>query len=755
MAMKSIFAAAAAVAGAALACAGGGISTMSVTGPSGWAGADAEARPLFEDGKTVWRIVVPDGASRYMRYAACELSNTVEKISGARLGIVETAEAPKRNIVRLTSGDTGELFDVFSVKTAPGEIVLHGNTPRGTLFAVYAFLRDRLDARWYWPGETGEFLPKMARFEVAEWEKEYRPAFGLREMSICEIWRHRHPDTERWFPKVFLNCGINSPEIRQEIDYVRVTSDHYVSLPLEMKSRQKMFDKHPDWFSMLNGKRSIKGIAGCWSNEEFRRHLAKNIAARLRANRTSIANLFPADVVQRCECASCTVDPDKSARWWRFYALLRDDIRRELPSIRFAGLGYQEYRDVPGIDIEGLEYVEYGQYNRCYYHFLGDANCPANVHSMGEFRRWAGKAPPALYGYEFDVFKSYVCRPLWRIAGDEMRVFRDMGLRRVKTELNVDLDRITAPGVPKWRISQLASRLSFYAWPMAAFDPDLDMDALLDDFCRHVYGAAAEPMKAYHNLIADAWGSMKKHITYYEHNPRSVAADFMTAEVEAKARELLAAAAKAAAGDKRAAGEVAIDTGCLEDWASIAEQSRKTRKGGVVLELPRKTGANAYDTCGWLQTKARRGVPQATRFKLYRGNDSLHLLADCEECDPGFAHGTDRHDDHDWTGQSIEIFIDTGNGLCHQIAVTPAGGIWDASDADKSWDSGAAVRSEIGKGKWMLDIAIPYGPLGGVPKVGDRWEFMAIRNGSGKFSSCGWPIDAHRDFTSAATLVFK
>ena len=146
MAMKSIFVTAAAITGAALACAGGGISTMPVAGSTDRTAA-ADTRPLFEDGKTVWRIVVPNGASRYMRYAACELSNTVEKISGARLGIVETAEAPKRNIVRLTSGDTGELFDVFSVKTAPGEIVLYGNTPRGTLFAVYAFLREKRPAR--------------------------------------------------------------------------------------------------------------------------------------------------------------------------------------------------------------------------------------------------------------------------------------------------------------------------------------------------------------------------------------------------------------------------------------------------------------------------------------------------------------------------------------------------------------------------------------------------------------------------------
>ena len=128
---------------------------------------------------------MPNGASRYMRYAAGELATTLGKISGAEFPIVEASAAPDADVISLVSEDTGALDDVFSVKAAPGRIVLKGNTPRGTLFAVYAFLRERLDARWYWPGKTGEFLPKLSRFDVEPWEKEYRPVFGLREI--------RHP----------------------------------------------------------------------------------------------------------------------------------------------------------------------------------------------------------------------------------------------------------------------------------------------------------------------------------------------------------------------------------------------------------------------------------------------------------------------------------------------------------------------------------------------------------------------------------
>ena len=42
---------------------------------------------------------------------------------------------------------------------------------------------------------------------------------------------------------------------------------------------------------------------------------------------------------------------------------------------------------MPGIDITELEYVEYGQYNRCYYHNLGDTTCMTRE-SLADALRW-------------------------------------------------------------------------------------------------------------------------------------------------------------------------------------------------------------------------------------------------------------------------------------------------------------------------------------------------------------------------------
>ena len=116
-------------------------SSASCVAPSGTAALIEKAMPLFENGKSVWVVSVPEGASRPIRYAAEELTNTIAKISGARLRVMAEPQVFGKNVIRLVC--TGnEMVDEFFVKTEPGEVILTGNSPRATLFAAYQFLKD-------------------------------------------------------------------------------------------------------------------------------------------------------------------------------------------------------------------------------------------------------------------------------------------------------------------------------------------------------------------------------------------------------------------------------------------------------------------------------------------------------------------------------------------------------------------------------------------------------------------------------------
>ena len=332
-----------------------------------------------------------------------------------------------------------------------------------------------------------------------------------------------------------------------------------------------------------------------------------------------------------------------------------------------------------------------------------------------------------------------------------MRVFRDMELQRVKTELSVDMHK----PLPKPKKSQYASRLPYYLWARLSFDPDLDVNALIADFCVHVYGKGAAEMMAYHSLMADAWCGMKSHVTNYGTFAKLVAAKLITEELEGKARSHIKAACAKIGDDEKSAGEVALDLACFDVWSELARESRRGK--AVVYDLE-ECGEGAFDAVPWLAARAMSGKMQPTRFKVYRGIDALHVVAECREADmSALDRGTSAHDAHDWNSPTVEFFIDIGDESVRQIAVTPAGGVWDAKDYDRKWNCGAIVRPSFRSDRWTLDIEFPYGSLGGKPRRGDRWKFMVIRN-EGKasgFSSCGWPINSHRDFSSAAIIAFK
>ena len=578
-------------------------------------------------------------------------------------------------------------------------------------------------------------------------------------MSIVGIPGHRHNDTERWFAKQFLNSGINSEKVQEDLGLVRITNGHYVSLPGSKKEKERLFSEHPDWFSKLNGKRDIKGLAGCWSNEGYFNYVVSNLVCLVRSRKADIANLFPTDIVPRCECVKCVENPDLSARWWEFYAKIIDAVRREIPGQRFAGIAYMEYRAVPGMRVKNLDYVEYCQYNRCYFHSLTDPKCIMNNRSMAEFRSWGRQAPLGLYGYEFDIFRKSPYIPLWRVISDEMKVFCDMGLRRVKTEYGVDMHRLHGKTpLKRSQIGQISCRLSYYVWAALAFDPSADVNALVDDFCAHVYGNGAAEMRSYHKLMADSWNDMTQHVTYFNNEMRNYADRLIPQKVEKLAGGYLKSAAIKAEGNVRALREIAVDKECFEYWLDAA---RSARTEGESLELKDVREEDGFAATGWLESRSRSGRKfQPTRFKVLRGAKSLHVLAECEEKEnPAFDRGSTVNDKNpfNWEAVSIEMFIDTGDGSSRQIVVMPAGGVWDARDGDVSWNSGLVARPAFSKSGWRLEMSIPYARLGGAPKTGDRWKFMIIRNAEAgsKFSSCGWPVNAHRDYSSAAVLKFE
>ena len=171
-------------------------------------GAAAEL-VIVQDGQPRATIVVAKDAAepiqKKLRTAAEELQTYVQKMSGAKLPIVDDSQNPAGALilvgrsrlsdslgVAIPAGVTPARRDEGFVIVCRGDrLLLAGNNDgpyHGTEYAVYDFLRS-LGVRWFMPGEFGEVVPQQKTIRVAEQRVLAKPDFAMRNW-----WLHALPD---------------------------------------------------------------------------------------------------------------------------------------------------------------------------------------------------------------------------------------------------------------------------------------------------------------------------------------------------------------------------------------------------------------------------------------------------------------------------------------------------------------------------------------------------------------------------------
>ena len=239
-------------------------------------GVSAEEKPLFENGKSSWKIIIPANGGKTEQYAAEELQRAVWKISGARLPILRSDVPPESGALVIGSMEApaigkiaGELKlsgrkdlgEVIAVRRRGGNLYLAGNNPRAALFAVYHFLQKELGVRWLWGGESGEFMPQRSVYAVPEnLALHHKPALALRELNPCGLGRLE--EHELFLVRNFNNAAARTPSLQEKTGSIVLQRNHWVF------PDPKLFQSKPEIFALYGGKRILHGEGGCWSNPE-------------------------------------------------------------------------------------------------------------------------------------------------------------------------------------------------------------------------------------------------------------------------------------------------------------------------------------------------------------------------------------------------------------------------------------------------------------------------------------------------------
>ncbi|OHB45226.1 MAG: hypothetical protein A2Y13_12825 [Planctomycetes bacterium GWC2_45_44] len=497
-------------------------------------------------------IVIDKNADKPEQFAAEELANFLGKITGAQFEIVNEAVPAKNNIfvgpdatkIADTNFSTDGLgTDGIVIKTIGNNLILAGGKPRGTLYAVYTFLEDYAGCRWW--TSTSSTIPSKPSLVIENLNIRYVPVFEYRDMytsdTIDPNWSVRNK-------RVGLAPGAiyrDSAPLRGGcLNWWPTSHSFYTVLPPE-----KYFEQHPEWYSLINGKRTASPTdhaSLCLTNREMRKQYAIDTIAETKKDPTaSYACIGAPDdsgYPFLCQCADCaaimTAPNPPSELLTQFTNEIAAVYAKEMPDIKVKMTAYHMYRKPPVISkpadnvIIKLCTIE----KSCGVPISHERNFQFRDDMLG----WLKIAKSVyIYDYGIDFDNQFCPHPNLRSLSADIKFYAENGIKGVFIEAGANPAAKSMGYEIEAIRSWVASKLMW--------NPSLNAHELIEDFANGYYGPAGKDVLGYIDVMHNA---AKASGDWMRTTGTPIDAKFLSIETLDKAWSCLKAAEAAVKDDK-------------------------------------------------------------------------------------------------------------------------------------------------------------------------------------------------------------
>ena len=371
-----------------------------------------------------------------------------------------------------------------------GKLFLYGNDDKklklqGSRFAMYDLLQDVCGVRWLWPGETGTVVEKRTPDTLKNGLLTYVPPFDQRLTQSFHYGKSYMDDQA----VKDLDAWLDHHKVGTTVigSFAHAFSQ---LLPQNVYGKQ-----HPEYYSLVSAENWI-GVNkpetadrtvfndGAWqlctSNPEVRRLIAEKI---VNAKTTKVQSISPNDGYGFCECANCRKDDGNTPwlgakktnltnRMYRFASDIANQVYKADPDAKIGMFAYSLYNKVPTVDVKfpGNMYLSF-----CY-QVLGMSE--ADEKQLAETLMGLSKTGARVIGREYWGCHYWLDLPV----SHSRRIDRNLKL----------LHRANAAGVYGETGNAFAPRASdLYILARLSWDPTLNREALLMDFCEKAFGKKA------------------------------------------------------------------------------------------------------------------------------------------------------------------------------------------------------------------------------------------------------------------------
>lgn len=471
-----------------------------------------------------YEVVLPAKPSIVERYAAEELTNFLARVLGT--GSVDGVKRVRMFLGRASGMDTSAFArDEFRIQVAeakggePASIRIAGrdgggdlvgmmrrkgqytHIERATLFGVYQFLEDHAGVRFYFPGELGTVANRRKMIEVPEQDRKIAPYFTVRSTYPARdgVWYEPIPEGyDKGYGKA-LNW------VRQRYETERIPCCHGQN---GFKIVERFAATHPEYCQLRkDGTRCTeltKPPIG-----EHRKQLCQSSAIWdvffddiVKSNRTGYVDVMPQDGYRECRCEACqaayrrkpdgTLAPSYASElvWGKTAELGRRLLAAGKTDVTLTQMSYGEARDVPNLELTTNIQMQVA------------VSGPWNVHNpkqhgeaIARIRAWEKKVGHKvwLWTYPHKFFQTRL--PGIPSFGPRAwgKFFKDAAPHVIGAFCESETDH--------W----LFHYLNYYVFSRIAWNPDADVEEIIAEHNRLMFGKGAKAMAKFFEVLEEKW----------------------------------------------------------------------------------------------------------------------------------------------------------------------------------------------------------------------------------------------------------
>ena len=515
-----------------------------------------------EDGTVFRTIVLPDGADTILSVAAEELQYHIQKITdtvfpivgrtGSGYGSLIVATPESLSGIRdlfaddlgwlaeLEEPETGKRWgsDGFAIRRSGSHIFLIGNTSRGALNAVYDFLEENFGILWIRSSEDiGLILDQSPTVTVTKTDYREKSPFELRGWHMLDL-LNNPPETYRYLVRNKLNL-ISPASKYTSLESIGVENSTRIGINGILKS------------TMMESPIYDPDDPSLWCTDSEGNPLSPSESVQINIYSDKAAEIVAAAIVKQVDDNGYSiyfvgaedtwagvVIPDStlpyeyapgqfvqptddnyySTVFHSFFNKVARKVAETYPDVLVGTYAYQITVRPPACDIEPNRMIVFAPIEETLSEPLAAPADPdhegsgKNVESFEYLQEWAKKTS------NLTVYNYYGCakvglvyeRPILERIQDDLQHYAELGIWGLTPEGVIDGDGdflifYEGDGTDALHKNWTMNMLTYWVYSRLAWDPYQDLQELVEEFCRKVYGDAAPYMLEYHRLLKEGW----------------------------------------------------------------------------------------------------------------------------------------------------------------------------------------------------------------------------------------------------------